>query len=382
MERERPTSSRLPTPILASGPDPDAVGRAADLLARARSPLIIIGDGVAVSDAQAEVVRLAELLGAQVYNTFGSHTPFPSDHPLYAGLLNLYSVPGLLDQLSAADVILAVGTSVFPFIVTLDESPFPRGAKVIHIDLDTWELATSWPVDLPILADPKPALADLLDALGERLTPAQRGEAQERATVLSANKAAMLEAVAAASQAGLEDRPMSPARFAKELAAALDPSTLVYDESISAFGQLLRHLRFREPNQHLRSAGGGLGPGMPSPIGLKLACPERQVVGIVADGGALYTIQALWTAAHHRIPVTWVIVNNASYRILKINMTNYRGEGALGRGFIGVDLVDPPLDFARIAQAFGVKGVRVEDPADIGDAVRAAQRPVSHGWWT
>jgi benzoylformate decarboxylase len=94
---------------------------------------------------------------------------------------------------------------------------------------------------------------------------------------------------------------------------------------------------------------------------------------VVGDGSALYTIQALWTAAHHRIPVTWVIANNASYRILKLNMLEYLGEGARERPFLGMDLVEPHLDFSRIAQAFGVKGVRIEDPEEVGPAVREAQ---------
>ena len=95
-------------------------------------------------------------------------------------------------------------------------------------------------------------------------------------------------------------------------------------------------------------------------------------MGVIGDGAALYTIQALWTAAHHRIPVTYVICNNASYRILKINMLQYLGEAAAGRRFVAMDLTDPPLDFARIAEAFGVRGQRVEHPDDLAPALRAA----------
>ncbi|MCH7483652.1 MAG: thiamine pyrophosphate-binding protein, partial [Chloroflexi bacterium] len=93
----------------------------------------------------------------------------------------------------------------------------------------------------------------------------------------------------------------------------------------------------------------------------------------VGDGSALYTIQALWTAAHHRIPVTWVIANNRSYRILKLNMLDYLGEGAAGREFVAMDMTEPALDFAQIAASFGVKGVRIEHPDEIGDALREAQ---------
>jgi len=162
----------------------------------------------------------------------------------------------------------------------------------------------------------------------------------------------------------------------KELADGLAPDTILFDESVTAGGYLMRHLRFPEPGRHFRASGGGLGPGMPNPIGIKLARPDRPILSVIGDGAALYTIQALWTAAHHKIPVTWVIVNNAAYRILKLNMLEYLGESASGGGrkFMAMDLTEPPLDFAAIAAAFGVKGVRLEQPDEIADAVREAQR--------
>jgi benzoylformate decarboxylase len=158
-----------------------------------------------------------------------------------------------------------------------------------------------------------------------------------------------------------------------EIGGAMAPDTLLFDESITSGGYLMRYLRFPDTGRHYRATGGGLGPGMPSPIGIKLARPDRPVMAIVGDGSALYTIQSLWTAAHHKIPVTWVIANNQSYRILKLNMLEYLGEGAADRKFVEMDLTGPQLDFSQIAQSFGVKGVRVEHPDEIGDALREAQ---------
>jgi benzoylformate decarboxylase len=152
------------------------------------------------------------------------------------------------------------------------------------------------------------------------------------------------------------------------------PDTILFDESITTGGYLMRYLRFEDTGRHYRAAGGGLGPGMPSPIGIKLARPDKPVMSVVGDGSSLYTIQALWTAAHHKVPVTWVIANNRSYRILKLNMLEYLGEGAAGRKFVEMDMTEPELDFSSIARSFGVKGVRVEQPDEIGDAVREAQK--------
>lgn len=354
-------------------PDPEAVERAAQVLVDARSPVIIGGAGVAVSGAMPELVRLAEALGARVHASFSPEMPFPEDHPLYAGLLNIISEPILQSQLSPADVILVVGTPVLTLLFPLREAPFPSQATVIHIDLDPWEISKSWTVQHGIMADPKMALTDLLKALQKRLTPAYQEAAQSRAQSIQAMVQQSAQAMDASAKARWDSVPMAPARMAKELADVIAPGTILFDESVTAGGQLMRHLRMSEPGTHYRAAGGGLGPGMPNPIGIKLARPDRPVLSVIGDGAALYTIQALWTAAHHRVPVTWVIANNASYRILKLNMLDYLGEQAAGRQFGVMDLTDPPLDFSSIAASFGVKGVRVEHPDQVGDAVREAQ---------
>jgi thiamine pyrophosphate-dependent acetolactate synthase large subunit-like protein len=354
-------------------PDPEAIERVAEALAGARSPVIVCGDGVATSGAIPELVRLAEALGARVHYSFSAELPFPADHPLCAGILNVISEAALKGQLSAADVIIAVGTPVFTLLFPLHELPFQPGTQVVQIHADPWEISKSWPAQHGIVADPKLALADLLPALEKRLTPAHREAAQQRTQAVQTMAQQFMQAMDASAQGKWDNVPIAPARMAKELADAMAPGTVLFDESITAGGHLMRHVRMSEPGTHYRATGGGLGPGMPNPIGIKLARPDRPVLSIVGDGAALYTIQALWTAAHHRVPVTWVIANNASYRILKLNMLEYLGEGAAGRDFVAMDLVDPPVDFPNLAASFGVKGVRVERPDEIGEALREAQ---------
>jgi benzoylformate decarboxylase len=118
--------------------------------------------------------------------------------------------------------------------------------------------------------------------------------------------------------------------------------------------------------------GGGIGPGLPGSLGAQLACPERKVVGVCSDGASMYSITALWTAAHHRIPVTYVMLNNASYRILKLNMLDYLGSAASARRFTAMDLTDPDLRFDRLAEAMGVPAWRVEQPDQLAGALRSA----------
>jgi benzoylformate decarboxylase len=127
-----------------------------------------------------------------------------------------------------------------------------------------------------------------------------------------------------------------------------------------------------EPGRMMRARGGGIGPGLPGTLGVALARPDRKVVGVCSDGAAMYSISALWTAAHHRIPATFVMLNNGAYRILKLNMVEYLGAAVRGRKFVAMDLTDPELRFDRTAEAMGVRGRRVEHPEDLGAALREA----------
>jgi len=363
-------SNRVET---ATRPDPIAIERLAAMLAEAQSPVIIAGDGVSISGGQAELVQLAEATGARVYTSFAAELPFPSQHPLYGGLLAVVSGTMLRGQLAQADLIVAIGTPVLTLLFPLDEPPFPPSAPIVHIDDDVREIGKNWKIDLGILGDPRMSLIELLAALRRIHTDEQREAARVRAEQVAAGGGGLMQALDAAAKAKWDAEPMGAGRMMSEIADALAPDTLLFDESITSGGFLARYLRFEDTGRHYRAIGGGLGPGMPAPIGIKLARPDRPVISIVGDGAAMYTIQALWTAAHHRTPVVWVIANNQSYRILKLNMLEYLAEGAAGREFVEMDLTGPALDFASIAGSFGVKGVRVERAADIGDALKEAQ---------
>jgi len=355
-------------------PDQQAVAEAADLLAAARSPLIVVGDGVALSGAMEEAVQLAELIGAQVCSSFSAELAFPTDHPLYQGLINILREAGLRTQLAAADVLLILGAPAFRVVYTMPESLFAARTKVIQIDASPWELAKNWPATLAMIADCQMALRDLLQVLPSKLSEATRQAAADRLRAARQQKEQAQESFEAAARSTWDAVPITAPRLMKGLADCLEPGTIVYDEAITAAVHLSHYLKFNQPGTYFQAAGGSLGSGLPGALGVKLARPDSPVLAVLGDGAALYTIQALWTAAHHRIPVTYVICNNQSYRILKINMLQYLGEAMAGREFVGMDLVDPVLDFAQIAQAFGVRGQRVEKPAELGPALRSALR--------
>jgi benzoylformate decarboxylase len=146
----------------------------------------------------------------------------------------------------------------------------------------------------------------------------------------------------------------------------------VFSESVTNNKHIEMALAPERPERLVKVRGGGIGPGLPGTLGAALARPDRKVVGVCSDGASMYSITALWTAAHHRIPVTYVMLSNRAYRILKLNVLEYLGEGAHGRDFVAMDLTDPDLRFDRMAEAMGVPARRVERPEDLADALREA----------
>jgi thiamine pyrophosphate-dependent acetolactate synthase large subunit-like protein len=354
-----------------SRPDPVAVRAAAALLTAAERPAIVLGDGVAWSGGQTAAGALAELLGAPMHVGYASEITMPPGHPLGAGPLNVVSGAAVRSALEGCDVILIAGTPVFRTIFPADGSPLPESARVIQVDLDTWELAKNTPVELAIAADPKETLAELVELVTQQMTPDQRGAAISRGASHAEGRRRAEARLWDADQKRRDQTPIAVTRLMEEIGAALPADGALFDESITSGAALQRYIKL-DPGSYFRARGGGLGPGMPGTVGLQLACPDRPVLGVVGDGSAMYTITALWTAAHHNIPCTWVICNNSSYRILKLNLQEYLGEAGAQRRFMHTDLLDPPLCFDRIAESLGVRGARVERPEDLQDALREA----------
>jgi len=157
-----------------------------------------------------------------------------------------------------------------------------------------------------------------------------------------------------------------------EIRHSLPDNFLVFSEAITNQPHLHQAIMPTEPGQMVRVRGGGIGPGLPGTLGAALARPDRKVVGVCSDGAAMYSISALWTAAHHKLPVTYVMLNNAAYRILKLNMVEYLGTAARGRKFVAMDLTDPELRFDRMAEAMGVWGRRVQTPDQLAPTLKDA----------
>jgi len=361
-----------PTPIAArTRPDPGAVARAAELLAGARAPIVIAGDGVARAQAVAELTALAELAGARVHGEpVYRRTNIPGDHALWRG--GLFPSPGGVHKaLEECDVLLIVGANVFTWFLHTEGGPFPRGLRVIQIDDDPWEIGRSYPVALGIAADPKTTLAELAGALRDRMSEAERHAAAARVDKIGKARADVMARVRAAAQAEADRTPIGQAHLMHTLAALLPRDAIVVDESATSLPFVLRYVPFSTPGSFYGGKTGTLGWGMGAAIGVQLGSHGRKVVATIGDGSLMYAPQALWTAAHYQLPITYVVPNNSSYAILKSGMLTLDLASAKRGIYPGMDLVEPMIDYVGLARSLGVRAERVEKPARLHDVLAA-----------
>ncbi len=366
----------VPSSLLVTrvAPELDQIAQAATLLAAAQKPMIIIGDGVAASAAQAEVTQVAELTGAEVWGANSSEVNMSSKHPLFKGQLGHMFGEQSQPITSQADVVLICGTYVFPEVFPALSGVFAPGAKVMHIDLDAYEVAKNFPVDLGMISDPKTTLARLAEALKTTMTPDQKTAASARVASNTAAKEREEITWREADKLKREVVPLFPSRFMEELANQLPPDAILFDEALTTTPDLLHYLPPTTPGHYFQTRGGSLGVGIPGAIGLKLAYPDKTVIGLSGDGASMYTIQALWTAAHYKIGAKFIVCNNHSYELLKLNLQQYWRERQLPEHQFPdlFDILVPDIQFAALAQAMGVPGVRVERPEQIAPAIHQA----------
>ena len=355
-------------------PDTEAIARASQLLAQAENPIMVVGDRVAQSDAVAQVTRLAEQLGARVYSAAFSEVNFPTSHGLYGGMLNLNN-PATRQQLASADVVLAVGANVFNSFLYVSEPFLDPATKLVHLDSSFAEVERIYATEVGILADPGAGAEELTDALTQDMSGAAKEAAATRAAAYGEERRRSDEQYLERVRSMGDRRPMAVEQMMHELAQAAPPGLIVADESITSRAALNRAFNFDEPGSFYGIRGGALGWAMPGALGVKLANPGRPVLAVVGDGASLYTVQALWTAARYNIPVVYAICNNRSYRILKVNMDIYLRrmlEDQERRSeYVGMEFANP-LDLSAIARGMGVSGEMVEDPKELGPALRRA----------
>ena len=350
-------------------PADDVIGALAARLLAARRPVIIAGQEVAAGNAFAELEQLAERLGAGVF-----HEPIPYNarfrtaHPAFLGDLTRKQETAR-SLLQPFDLVICVGADLLRMSVHSPIDPLPQGMPVVHISNRDWELGKNHATEIAIQADVKETLLALLPALSLHQDAAARAAAAQRLTTLadrnwSVRRTAARERLASAPPA----QPMDPAHLLMLLADALPPDAIVVEEALTAAPALATFVDVGSPTGLYGLASGGLGFALPGAVCISLAHPGRPVVVAVGDGSAMYGVQALWTAAQRRLPITYVVINNGGYRILKERLLA-RGRS---RNFAGMELREPAIDFVSLARGFGLNAVRVGEPGEVAVALRQA----------
>jgi benzoylformate decarboxylase len=264
---------------------------------------------------------------------------------------------------------------VFQLVFPDPEAPvIGPHTRLVQLDSFSHELGKNARPDIALLGDPKSGLAELAELIRERQTGAAAQAAFERRKAAEARVAENNARYWDNARKNWDGSPITGPRLMHEIKQALPDDALVFSESVTNGKHIEMAICPERPGQLVKVRGGGIGPGLPGALGAALACPDRKVVGVASDGAAMYSITALWTAAHHKIPVTFVMLSNRAYRILKLNMVEYLGSAARGRDFVAMDLVEPDLRFDRMAESMGVPARRVERPEDLAPVLGEAMR--------
>jgi benzoylformate decarboxylase len=330
---------------------------------------LVVGDEVAAAGALGEAVALAETLGARVFGApLHSNLDFPTSHPLWSGMLGIAAtaISGLLSAFQRVFVVGAKALLVYPWS---PGPPVPPSVELLHLEADPAQLGRDLPTRFGTAGEIRASLAALLPLVAARMDAGRAGEALRAAREQKEGAAARFAAIAAERAAEV---PMHPMAATHALLAALPAGGAVVDEAITTGFHLRMLYRSATPGTYFFCRGGGLGWGMPAALGVKLARPEQPVLCIVGDGSAMYTIQALWTAASEDIPVVTAVVNNRQYAILKTGLAGSGGSSAASGRFVGMDLDHPPIDYVGLARAMGVEAALVEKASDVTEATRAA----------
>ena len=339
----------------------------ADRLLAARRPVMVVGHEVNTRSALPQAAELAELLGAGVYqDTIPTAAPFVSAHPCFLGLLSR-NQREVAERLGAYDLLVCLGTDVLRMSVP-GPAPLPPGLAVVQMGERSADLAKNYPTELAVQADVRETLAALNERLRVRRPAGYEAAARHRIEELrpgnwSAAREAFLRSMEPSAGA-----PIHPDHLMRVLSDTLPADAVVVDEGLTSSLALPRLWSYRDGRSYYGLASGGIGFAVAGAVGIRLAVPDRPVVAVIGDGSALYNIQALWTAAHLRLPMVYVIANNRGYRILKQRVR--AGHGV--ERFVGMDFDDPPVDFAGLAAAMGVRSRRVIAPDDIAPALEEA----------
>ncbi len=328
------------------------IDKAIDMMMEAERPLLYIGGGVISSNASEELIRLAEMLGIPVTTTLMGLGAIPCDHPLNLGMLGMHGTRYANYAVTESDLLISIGVR-FDDRVTGKLDTFASQARIIHVDIDPAEIGKNKKVDVPIVGDSKSVLQDMLAKIQKKKTY----QAWLSRIHTWKEKYPMKYR---------EDNVLRPQFVIEQLSELLKGEGIIVSEVGQNQMWTAQYFCFRHPRSWITSGGlGTMGYGFPAAMGAHFARPDQVVFDIAGDGSFQMNIQELGTVSHYQIPVKVAILNNRF-----LGMVRQWQELFYDRRYSYTEL--PPVDFVKIANAYGIDGIRVEDCSDVKPALKAA----------
>jgi len=350
-------------------PSDAALERLAERLLQAERPAIVAGTEMVTADALQEGALFASTLGAAVFQqTVPSGAHFLSEHPAFMGGLSR-SQPDVRNVLSDYDMLICLGSDVLRMSVFDPVEPLPESMPVMQIGLNDWEMGKNYPAEIALRAHLRETLAALTPMLEAKGGTGLAQRAKQRLEALAGKNwnAKRIQRRTSTIENG-PGEPLNPEWVMMRMAELAPEDAVFVDEGITSSASLNAHFPYTDRHSYFGNVSGGIGWGIAAAVGVQLAKPERRVVAVIGDGSAQYSIQALWTAAHLKAPVVFVICNNAGYKIIKQRLKLFHGN----EHYIGMDFESPSINAAKLAEGYGMESVRVATGAAFEEAFAKA----------
>jgi len=359
-------------------PPPSHVSRVADLLADAQLPVLFVGNEAIRYEVSEEVATIAEAVGALVMTSSKIPVVFPNTHPNFAG--QFLDDPEIVKDI---DTFWSIGAHMFKRGAKPKVPYFDASTRIMHTGLDDGEVARNYPVDTAAIADIKTATAEVVHELSRRKLDSSAIQARRR--WIQEYRTKQLQQIDAYEQSRWDDSPISLPRLFRELDRQMESDAYVVSEVVTSDDHIRRYLTFDHtvaPDKRRRNydtTGGILGWGCSAAVGVKIGNPEKEVWCLTGDGAFNFGSQALWSATRYEVPVGFIVFNNGEYQANRMNSVRYQGRMAETGKFLGVNLGHPDINYVSMADAYGIEGERVEDPAGLSNAIQRCKRAMADG---
>jgi len=351
------------------GLDNETIDNIVNSIEKASYPVLIVGDRVAEDSALHEAVELAEKIGMMVFIE-GSNIPFPTDHPQMVGFHSIRSENqrSLLDD---SDLIITAGADLFSDWFYEGDVLISKQTELIQLDSKPDTQGNRQPSKITGLGNLKVILKQILETIDYTKIQNTKKRIEEISNIKKENDKASKKA----AEKNWNNALMSPERAMFEVSKSIPKNSVIVNDAISHNAALMEYIKFDSSDQMVSGRGGSIGWGVGATLGVKCASPEKNVIGVIGDGSAMMTVQGYWTAANDNIPCVFIILNNQSYRILKVNIDYYRkkireeAESSGDYPYMDFPMV---LNHSEIAKSMGVDAVRITDPNEIASELKNA----------